>query len=62
MSQIEADVAALRAEIATLRAPAASATAVPARPTETSGMSQEDIDRMSAGMDDRLSDMKPAWK
>ena len=55
VSQLEADVAALRAEVATLRAPAPSATGVPARPAETSGVSQEDIDRLSAGVDDRLS-------
>lgn len=58
VSQLEADVAALRAEVATLRAPAPSATAVPATAAETSGVSQEDIDRLSAGVDDRLSDIE----
>ncbi len=58
VSQLEADVAALRAEVATLRAPAPSATAVPATPAATSGVSQEDINRLSAGMDDRMSDIE----
>lgn len=58
VSQLEADIAALRAEVATVRAPAPAATAVPARPAETSEVSQEDIDRLSAEVDGRLSDIE----
>ena len=58
VSHLEAEMAALRSEIATLRTQAQATPDVPAPTEEPSRASQQDIARLSAELDDRLSDIE----